>query len=163
MNSCSSLLARSNVFLPWSSVRRLFISLHDKHKQWDTEYVYSRTADTEYMYWTQEVLILEYSHFLLPYTCTLYISETHLYFSLQSFDAEISICFTHRMFSTVLGLMKMAMGWSWASCSLFIAFPETSRIQCLPWGERRGWSWATFDSARRRPIKVRLRLHLDQI
>lgn len=44
---------------------------------------------------------------------------------------------THMMFSTDLGLMKMAMGWSWASCSLLMAFPDTSRIQCLPWAAQR--------------------------
>lgn len=36
------------------------------------------------------------------------------------------------MFSTDLGLMKTAMGWSSASCSLLMAFPDTSRMQCLP-------------------------------
>lgn len=42
---------------------------------------------------------------------------------------------THMIFSTDLGLMKMAMGYSWATCSLLMALPDTSSMQCLPWPE----------------------------
>lgn len=34
--------------------------------------------------------------------------------------------------STDFGLMKMAMGYSCATCNLLMAFPLTSRIQCFP-------------------------------
>lgn len=39
---------------------------------------------------------------------------------------------THRTFSSDLGRTKMAMGWSWAACSLRTALAETSRMQCFP-------------------------------
>lgn len=51
----------------------------------------------------------------------------------KTMDQTVKTESTHMMFSTDLGLMKTAMGWSWASCSLLMAFPDTSRIQCLPW------------------------------
>lgn len=44
-----------------------------------------------------------------------------------------------------LGLMKIAMGYSCATCSRLIAFPDTSRIQCLPcWKQMRTCSFLQF-------------------
>lgn len=40
---------------------------------------------------------------------------------------------TYRMLSTLRGLMKTAMGWRPAIWRRFIAFPDTSSMQCLPW------------------------------
>lgn len=40
---------------------------------------------------------------------------------------------THISASTDLGLMKTAMGNTCACCSLLMALPDTSRMQCLPW------------------------------
>lgn len=85
VNSCSSLVALSKVFLACSSVRRLFISLQMRPQV--------RRAESR---------------------------------------ARLSCVHTHMMFSTPLGLMKMAMGCSRASWSLLMAFPDTSRMQCLP-------------------------------
>lgn len=42
------------------------------------------------------------------------------------------IC-AYRMLSTLRGLMKTAMGWRPAIWRRFIAFPDTSSMQCLPW------------------------------
>lgn len=39
---------------------------------------------------------------------------------------------TYRMFSTLHGLMRMAIGWRPASWRRLIAFPDTSSMQCLP-------------------------------
>lgn len=39
---------------------------------------------------------------------------------------------TYIMFSTDLGLIKMAIGYNWANCNLLIAFPDTSSMQCFP-------------------------------
>lgn len=39
--------------------------------------------------------------------------------------------------STDFGLMKMAIGYSCATCNLLMAFPLTSRIQCFPYIGRR--------------------------
>lgn len=41
-------------------------------------------------------------------------------------------CCTYRMLSTLRGRMRMAMGWSPASCRRFMAFPDTSSMQCFP-------------------------------
>lgn len=40
---------------------------------------------------------------------------------------------TYRMLSTLRGLMKTAMGWRPAIWRRFMAFPDTSSMQCLPW------------------------------
>ena len=40
--------------------------------------------------------------------------------------------YTHIIDSTDLGLMKIAMGYNWATCKRLIALPLTSKIQCLP-------------------------------
>lgn len=39
---------------------------------------------------------------------------------------------TYRTFSSDLGRTKMAMGWSWAACSLRTALADTSKMQCFP-------------------------------
>jgi hypothetical protein len=44
---------------------------------------------------------------------------------------------TYMIDSTDLGLINIAIGNSWATCSLLIAFPLTSRIQCLPYRRTR--------------------------
>lgn len=89
VNSCSNLLALSKVFLPCSSVSRLFISL-DKSR----------------------------------------VQESGQTWALRSGRAAAGN--THMMFSTHVGFTKMAMGCSWATWSLLMAFPDTSRMQCLP-------------------------------
>lgn len=60
----------------------------------------------------------------------------HLHARVGELSGGVSCEVTHMMFSTDLGLMKMAMGWSWASWSLLMALPDTSRMQCLPWKQQ---------------------------
>lgn len=53
-------------------------------------------------------------------------------------DAQIVFeqlcCVTYKMLSTLSGLMRIAMGWRPAIWRRFIAFPDTSSMQCLPCG-----------------------------
>lgn len=54
-------------------------------------------------------------------------------------DAQIDVfeqlrCVTYKMLSTLSGLMRIAMGWRPAIWRRFIAFPDTSSMQCLPCG-----------------------------
>lgn len=65
-----------------------------------------------------------------------------LLWGFSSSDRCIGYCgdaVTHRMFSMLRGLMKIAIGWRPANWRRFIAFPDTSSIQCLPWNKDRDY------------------------
>lgn len=113
VNSCSSLTALSKVFLACSSVERLFISLQRQ---------------------TVFQLVQSWRGMMITHTqscdcrCDILTGKAHL-----------PCLVTHRMLSTLRGLMKIAMGWRPASWRRFMAFPDTSSIQCLPWDTQTTW------------------------
>lgn len=104
--SCSSLRARSIPFLACSSVRRVLISLFTSRRKKKNHYK------------THGSMICSIFNVLSP--CIL---KCRLWRNIGS---------THRTFSSDLGLTKMAMGWSWAACSLRTALADTSKMQCFP-------------------------------
>lgn len=89
-----------------------------------------------------------FSELLLHFQCSfirffrLFFGHPLVHFPLNINDRSLSYTFqisksnkkivTYITDSTDFGLMKMAIGYSCATCNLLMAFPLTSRIQCFP-------------------------------
>ena len=75
----------------------------------------------------RSVLPVKYS----PNSCSSFRARSYIFCACSS----VIRLFCSRMNSTVLGLMKSAMGYSDATCRRLIAYPLTSKMQCLFWNK----------------------------